>query len=304
MYMCDNGLTLFPRAVDKVWPKECREAINVDVSPEMNLLNECLLKGGTLEGNYSKRYNSTFYRQFLPASGSIKYDLIVASRSLFEMHNRDMRLRTLDILWKTLAPGGCMVVVEMGNHRGCEFILEAREFLLKGVDASIPGNRGKVVAPCPHQQTCPLYNKEKKYRICSDSIKYYNLSDEGFTKLDIFSYIIVQKPLLTKDAEDVSEHWPRVVQPVIRPSGQSIVRVCNQFGDLQELSVCKGKHGSLCYRVGKATQLGDLLPVKLLSPEQILHPGESLFKKKRRDTLEKQLVQEFDNSPGDNSNKM
>lgn len=275
----------FSRAVDQIWPRKCREVFNVDISGEMNLLNEKLLRGGTIDGAHSDRPDTTFFRQFLPASGTIKHDLVVASRSLFELPSHEMRLRTLDILYKTVSPGGCLVLIEVGNPRGCEYILEAREFVLEGIDANKSYNRAKVVAPCPHQFSCPLNRKQKKYRICSDCVRY-----EGFNKaqqyLDIFSYIIIQKPLQNlPDEEIVQHHWPRVVQPVLRPSGQSIVRVCNQYGQLQELTVCRGKHNMFCHRVGKATELGDLLPVTLLPPELHLKPAESVFevtKKERR----------------------
>ena len=277
---------LYFRAVDNVWPRECRETFSVDSSPKMNLLNETLLRGGNLDDPYRKRSKSTFFRQFLPASASIKHDLVVTSRTLFELTNRETRLRTLDILWKTVNPGGCLVVVENGTVRGCELILEARHFLLEGVITDERNPAGRIIAPCPHQEICPLLKKREKYRICSDSTRYQPLNSMEI-KHDLFSYVVFYKPRHAdekqkKNTKYFCNSWPRIVQPPLKPGKHVIVRVCSPHGNLQELCASKGKTGKHCYKVAKSSSLGDLFPVEVIHPDQTLNLDESLYKLKEK----------------------
>uniref|UniRef100_A0A2P2I1U1 Methyltransferase-like protein 17, mitochondrial n=1 Tax=Hirondellea gigas TaxID=1518452 RepID=A0A2P2I1U1_9CRUS len=255
-------------AVDKVWPKQCQEVVNVDNSSEMNLLNEKLQRGGTLEGPYQQRSKRTFFRNYLPISATIKHNLVVMSRTLLELNSADARLRILDILWKTVTPGGCLLLVEDGRYQSFDLMLEAREFLRVGIEATGSGRRGIIVAPCPHQHSCPLLLKEKRYRKCTDSIMHLTLDkDTSTVPEETFSYLAVYKP----KARDLVEGfkiancnaWPRIVQPV-KTSSHSIVRVCNKYGDLQELSVTNAKNGNLCRQVARRHKLGDLFPVELL----------------------------------------
>ncbi|KAA0196527.1 hypothetical protein HAZT_HAZT009456 [Hyalella azteca] len=260
-------------AVDQTWPKSCKEVVNVDPSNAMHELHDVLLRGGLASLPLPRRKNSTSFRHFLPLTGSLKHDLVVCSRTLFEIGSRDMRLRTLDILWKTVMPGGCLVLVEGGRASGCHLTLEARDFLMQGlkVDTSSSRLRGRIIAPCPHQNACPLLAKQPKYRICTDSQLYQEVEYPD-PLLEVFSYLIVQKPKELETREDTLITWPRIIQPVIK-SDSVIVRVCNKFGHLQELCASKGKHGTLCRQVARKSTLGDLYPVELLPPSQHINPG-------------------------------
>lgn len=258
--------------------------MNIDTSAAMHQINECLQRGGASdERPLGRRPNTTSFRHFLPLTGSLKYDLVVCSRTLFELDSRDMRFRTLDILWKTVMPGGCLVLIEGGRASSCSLILEAREFLLNGlrVNADAGRTRGMVIAPCPHQNTCPLLAKQPKYRKCSDSQLFHEAGETNELG-DNFSYMVMYK---AKNSEDVVENsWPRIVQPVIR-TNPIRVRVCNKYGNLQELYADRAKHGTLCRQVAKRSTLGDIYPVEVLHPSSHISPDYNSFDLSRRKLL-------------------
>ena len=250
----------------------------------MNSLQEILLKGGDPEGRMKRRQNSSFFRQYLPASAITKYNLVVSSRSLLELDSMEMRIRTLDILWKTVTPGGYLVLIEAGNVHGTQLLLEARRYLLEEVDASSLGTQPQVVAPCPHQMRCPLMEKEPKYRICSNSVIHYHYKSTNATP-EPFSYIIFYKPeKISFNPSVKTSSWPRIVQPVLKPSsGFNIIRVCQKYGNLQELSVTKGKHGTFCSRVAKCSKIGDLFPVEVVDTnEDYSNPDQDVVNSEQR----------------------
>ncbi|KAF2366201.1 Ribosomal protein Rsm22-like [Trinorchestia longiramus] len=269
-----SGVGSVTWAVDATWPKACKEVVNVDCSSAMHELHELLLKGGIADRPLPRRENSTHFRSFMPLTGTIKHSLVVSSRSFLELDSRDMRLRTLDILWKTVMPGGCLVLVENGRAgAGCTVMLEAREFLLSEMDEDRQSGRtrGIIVAPCPHQNKCPLLLKKPKHRICSDSQTYMEVKYPN-RLLEVFSYLIVQKPENPGQTAEHLKSWPRVVQPVIKKS-PILVRVCNKFGNLQELAAAKEKHGTMCKQVARKCNLGDLYPVEVVHPDLHINPG-------------------------------
>lgn len=275
-----SGVGSVTWAMDKVWPRQCKQTVSIDSSAEMNQLNERLLRGGTDEGNLKQRRQHTYFRQFLPASASVKHNLVVMSRTMFDLANSEIRLRTLDILWRTVSPGGCLVLVEDGHDRACQLMLEARHFLLETENVD-EFKTARIVAPCPHQFACPLLKRSQKTQTCTDSSKYFPYGTTGEAFRTTFSYLAFYKPTGNEASQDSDEQhqtaWPRIVQPVIKNSSITTVRVCNKFGNFQELAVVKSKHGSLCRTLSKACHLGDLFPVELLDPTLHVTPKTKIF---------------------------
>jgi len=232
----------------------------------MNVLHERLLRGGDLALPLRRRPNTSHFRQYLPTSAFTKYDMVVSSRSLMELDSMELRIRTLDILWKTVNLNGYLVIVEAGNVRGSELILEARKYLMEAVNATSHNSQPEVIAPCPHSLVCPLMKKKPKHRLCADAIQYYQYGSKTVNQ-EPFSYLIVHKRMKDHDTTvGTKENWPRIVQPILRPTGFDIIRVCHKKGELQELNVSKGKHGRLCKAISRRAKLGDLFPVEIVPP--------------------------------------
>lgn len=115
-------------ALTNVWDKQqIFEYYLCDASRDMNELSELVLRGG--DDNKQLDYRNINYRQFLPASADLQYNLVVSAYSLFELDSRETRLKTLQTLWDKCQD--YLILVENGSRAGFELITEAREFLLE-----------------------------------------------------------------------------------------------------------------------------------------------------------------------------
>ncbi|KIX04872.1 uncharacterized protein Z518_05743 [Rhinocladiella mackenziei CBS 650.93] len=110
-----------------------------------------------------------------PAPPRKQFDVIIASHSLFGLHEDWMRKQHVQNLWSMLSPqGGVLILIEKGVPRGFEAIAGARELILERYIA-IPEGRttgystthenedihtretGMIVAPCTNHEKCPMY---------------------------------------------------------------------------------------------------------------------------------------------------
>lgn len=115
-------------ALTNVWDKrQVFEYYLCDASKDMNELSEMVLRGG--DDNKQLDYKNLNYRQFLPSSSELQFNLVVSAYSLFELDSRETRLKTIQTLWDKCE--GYLVLVENGSRAGFELINEAREFVLQ-----------------------------------------------------------------------------------------------------------------------------------------------------------------------------
>ncbi|XP_045623534.1 ribosome assembly protein METTL17, mitochondrial [Procambarus clarkii] len=253
-------------AVDRTWPGACREAVCIDASADMNTLADKLLRGGNCKKPLRVRPGGTFFKQFLPTSDAHKYELVMCSRSLFELPDIASRLRTIDILWRKT--GGYLIIIESGTNAGYRLVLEARDYVLelsrRAQEEGDPNLQGHVFSPCSHDMFCPRFFDGTNIP-CNFEVSYkpFTFNKNANAKTDIFSYVVLKRG---KRNEDV-EQWPRVVQSPLKCKRHVICRTCTKYGTLKELTVTKRRHGKDCYSVCKRTSWGDLLPIVLPEPE-------------------------------------
>lgn len=115
-------------ALSSVWDKaQVFEYYLCDASRDMNELSELVLRGG--DDNKQLDYRNINYRQFLPASSDLQFNLVVSAYSLLELDSRETRLKTLQTLWDKCQD--YLVLVENGSRASFELINEAREFILE-----------------------------------------------------------------------------------------------------------------------------------------------------------------------------
>lgn len=89
---------------------------------------------------------ATWQQANLPNTNNLgSYDLVTIGYVLGEL-NTSQRQQLLTQAWQ--ATSRVLLIVEPGTPRGFELILAARAFLLE--------QQAHLIAPCPHQQTCPL----------------------------------------------------------------------------------------------------------------------------------------------------
>lgn len=259
---CKHGSPIH-RAVDEVWPGVCREAVCVDSSADMNDTADKLLRGGDANNPRLVRPGGTFFKQFLPQSNMLKYNLVVSSRSLFELPDITSRLRTLDVLWRKTS--NYLVLVEAGTNAGYRVVQEARDYILelsrKTKEEGESHPEGYVFAPCPHDKLCPKFFSDTNVP-CNFEVSYKPLDFEKdpTPQKERFTYVVLKRG---KREESAEKHWPRLVEDPLLCKKHTVCRTCTRSGTLRELTATKRKHSKECYNLLRASKWGDLLPVQL-----------------------------------------
>ncbi|XP_046397479.1 methyltransferase-like protein 17, mitochondrial isoform X2 [Ischnura elegans] len=233
-----------------------KEYFCVDKSSHMNDLADLILRGGDINNELPSA--GFFFRQFLPTSQTLKYDLVVSAFSLLDLPTSNNRLQTVMNLWNKTS--GYMVLIEDGTMAGSRVINEARDFLLEFGNSSknIANVALHIVAPCPHDLPCP---KVKTKKPCTFPVQFLTLpiGQGEENKATLFSYLVIKKGIRPED----DLQWPRLVQPVLVRSKHTICRACCSNGQLQEIIFTSSKHGKFMYHCARSSKWGDLLPVKV-----------------------------------------
>lgn len=175
-------------------------------------------------------------------------------------------MAVLKDLWNKVRPGGFLVVVEPGSPMGFRFINDTRNIF-----RAMSREEANIVAPCPHQNECPLAKKAKVW--CNFEQKYERYPkgvlskdpEEHMEKVGHFSFLIIKKgPILTSSlqAETVQERslfWPRIIrQPMIR-KGHVVMDVCNAAGQLERKVISKNfNEDDMQYKTSRKLAWGDL----------------------------------------------
>lgn len=263
MIVHSTGYLSVHRALDQIWPGICQEVVCVDSSADMNDLADRLLREGDPEKDRTVRPGGTFFKQFLPLSSLLKYDLVLSSRSLFELPNMESRLRTLDVLWRKTS--GYLVLVEAGTNAGYRVVQEARDYLLelsrRAEEEGESNPEGYVFAPCPHDKFCPKFFDGTNVP-CNFEVSYKPLSlkRDQTPKQDMFTYLVIKRG---RREESTEKHWPRLVEEPMCRKKHVICHTCTAFGTLRELTATKRKHTPECYKLLRLSKWGDLLPVEV-----------------------------------------
>lgn len=85
-------------AAHSTWGQSLREYMCVDSSAAMLELAEKLLKGGS--GSGMPCVPGVFFRQFLPVSPKVQFDVVVAAFSLSELPSKADRTDVVQTLWR------------------------------------------------------------------------------------------------------------------------------------------------------------------------------------------------------------
>ncbi|KAI1286951.1 Methyltransferase-like protein 17, mitochondrial [Halotydeus destructor] len=273
MFDFGSGIGTTMYAANETWPASISEHFNVELSEPMNEISRFLLRGGT--DNQPMFYNGVFYRQFLPVTHSIKYDMVVSAFSLLDLPTENSRINVIENLWNKTQD--MLVIVEHGNRDGFKAVLEARNFVLEkeGYDVTKTYYKDQsqqetspaikrvepnahIVAPCPHTLACPRLFTGGPV-LCNFQIPYapLDIGQRPVITKERFSYIVMRKG--PRPARD-SVTWPRIVQPVLSKSKHIICRTCCPDGSIKSVTFTKGKHKGHMYETAKASDWGDLLP--------------------------------------------
>ncbi|KAG5500677.1 hypothetical protein JIQ42_04696 [Leishmania sp. Namibia] len=119
--------------------------------------------------------NVAWKRYLLPEDEAIQHDLVVAAYSLSEVADSTSRTRLVQQLWKMTC--GVLVLVEFSNLHNFNLLMEARDTILEEKGVGLWDWQPTIVAPCPHEQRCPLRHckagvKSKRMRLCTAEAQY------------------------------------------------------------------------------------------------------------------------------------
>ncbi|XP_060112587.1 methyltransferase-like protein 17, mitochondrial [Heteronotia binoei] len=261
-------------AAHNIWGKTLTEYMNIDSSSAMLALAERLMKGASQDQDL--RFSGVYFRQFLPVSPKVKFDLVVSAFSLNDLPSYSERVKTIQTLWRKT--NSFLVLVENGTKEGHQMLMEARAVILKGTDKVVHDPREPhIFAPCPHHLPCPRLSSDRPLP-CNFIQAYHPLPFRWKPQLkeERFSFLI-----LCREAGEANEPWPRITQPVLCRSRHVHVHLCCPDGTLQHVCISPGNHGRDLYRCAKASNCGDRLPVLTLEGKPDLEEQTELGDKEQ-----------------------
>ncbi|XP_061111529.1 methyltransferase-like protein 17, mitochondrial [Conger conger] len=247
-------------AAHTLWGDSLGEAVCVDSSGAMNSLAERLLRGGSETGDPTIK--QAYFRQFLPVTPKVQFDLVVSAFSLSELPTLKERKDTIHTLWRKTQ--SYLVLVENGTKDGHQILMEARDTLLTEEDkVTFDSRRASVFAPCPHQLTCPKLKRHTQLP-CNFPQPYQPLPLRGSGDRDIekFSYLVLARAGQGAGQEAGSD-WARLTGPVLRRSRHVHCDLCFSDGELRRVIVTAHRHGRDLYRCARRSHWGDRLPIIL-----------------------------------------
>uniref|UniRef100_A0A4W2CXW3 Ribosome assembly protein METTL17, mitochondrial n=1 Tax=Bos indicus x Bos taurus TaxID=30522 RepID=A0A4W2CXW3_BOBOX len=210
-------------AAHSTWGQSLREYMCVDSSAAMLELAEKLLKGGS--GSGMPCVPGVFFRQFLPVSPKVQFDVVVAAFSLSELPSKADRTDVVQTLWRKT--GHFLVLIENGTKAGHSLLMDARDLVLNGKEKSpLDPRPGFVFAP----------NKKPK--------------EEKFSLV-----------ILARGSPEKANRWPRITQPVLKRPRHVHCHLCCPDGHMQHAVITARRHGRDLYRCARVSSWGDLLPV-------------------------------------------
>ncbi|KAM6948669.1 ribosome assembly protein METTL17, mitochondrial-like [Aplochiton taeniatus] len=237
----------------------------VDSSGPMNSLAERLLKGGSDHGE--PHIKQVYFRQFLPVSPKVQFDLVVGAFSLSELSSQSEREETLFTLWRKTS--NYLVLVENGTKEGHHILMEARTALLAKQEQTVyDSRRPTVFAPCSHELACPKLSQLPT--VPCNFNQFYNplpLPWNPDRQTERFSYLILSRTsLVGADGSGECGGWARLIAPVLRRPRHVHCQMCCSTGELKRVVVTASRHGRDVYRCARNSDWGDQLP--LMQPEE------------------------------------
>ncbi|XP_028392721.1 methyltransferase-like protein 17, mitochondrial [Dendronephthya gigantea] len=274
-----SGVGTATWAAHELWKASIKIYQCVDVSHDMNETAEYLLRSS--EGYRTPHYIPRIYfKEYLPVTDKVTYDIVLASYSLSEIPFSRTRLEFLESLWRKT--NQFLVIVEKGNNEGFDIVLQARD-LVAGKQIENPAtdehywtdgydDQGFVFSPCPHEFVCPRSDVNTRDHPCNfeqrvqlsfaqrtTSLKKYGCYNE------MFSYVVLRKG--ERSPKDLD--WARLVRPVRLREKHVICDFCSKNGTLGQKILTKRKDSEIYKCVRHRAKWGDLLPVDVDRKEQV-----------------------------------
>ncbi|KAM9719998.1 ribosome assembly protein METTL17, mitochondrial [Menidia menidia] len=261
-----SGLGTVAWASHSCWGHSLKELVCVDSSGPMNILAERLLRGD--DERAEPHIKQVYFRQFLPVSPKVQFDLVVAAFTLSELPNTKEREEAVITLWRKTS--SYLILVENGTKEGHQMLMEARDTVLMKPEKTAHDPRpASVFAPCAHEVMCPKLAQES-VTPCNFHQMYFPLPGPGHKdrQTEKFSFLILSRTAPAGvEAEGVA--WGRLIAPVLRRARHVHCRMCCPDGQLQHVVVTAKKHSRDVYRCARNSDWGDRLPILEKATEDV-----------------------------------
>ncbi|XP_077413384.1 ribosome assembly protein METTL17, mitochondrial [Vanacampus margaritifer] len=248
-----SGLGTVAWASHAYWADTLNELVCVDMSGPMNILAERLLKGDDEHGEAHIKH--VYFRQFLPVSPKVQFDLVASAFTLSEIRSAKEREEAVITLWRKTA--SYLLLVENGTKEGHQMLMEARDTLLQNKDKIVYDTRpASVFAPCPHEAKCPKLALGS-IMPCNFQQVYMPLYGNN-SQTEKFSYLIMARE---RPEADTVMDWSRLIAPLKARTRHVHCRLCRSDGRLDHVVVSASKHGRDVYRCARSSEWGDQIPL-------------------------------------------
>lgn len=264
---------LFCRAAEQTWKNSLRSIHGVDISEPMLQMARKLLVG--ICRNADNPIDTIELRRFLSlAAKPRQYDLTVAAFSLGDLPDDGVRKMTVNALWEQTRD--ILVLIDRGTPEGSRVIANARRQILsqegyldengEAIDGSSRKSELHIVAPCPHEQKCPMVGSWCHFSQRIEVSKFQTETHpigKGFVDQK-FSYLVLRRgsrPALAKDSSlsEKSFHWPRLIRRPLKRQGHIVNDICATDSTFKRLIVPRSQ-GKQIYYDARKSKWGDLWP--------------------------------------------
>ena len=150
-------------AIDEVWPGAMQRAVCIEPSQSMATAGRMLARGlrSSAAVEWIPSINHLFGQRGSRAAAQAQ--LVVAANVLGELPSDAGRSAAVELLWRTVAPNGALLISEPGSPWGSQVVRAARQGLLDAHGSSSSprsdlgdGTQPDIIAPCPHSERCPM----------------------------------------------------------------------------------------------------------------------------------------------------
>lgn len=194
---------------------------------------------------FSKKFIGNYKVNYINEDASIKLpnvnaDLVIASYFLNEIKEDNLE-NLLEEMW--VRTNKHLLIVDPGTPASFNRIKEIRKYFL-----SIGAH---VVAPCPHEYTCPIRNNDWcHFQTRVSRSKLHKLLKEGESPFEDekFVYLVVSK-------EEIKPYEQRILRHPIINSGFITLSVCDKSGEILNRIVTKKDKNN--FKKAKKSNSGD-----------------------------------------------
>lgn len=160
----------------------------------------------------------------------------------------------LEVLEKVWNNCSLVVIVEPGTPRGFERVKLARQWFIH--------HGGYILAPCPHQNTCPMTKSDW----CHFSVRLERSKEHRQLKDGVLGWEDEKFSYLIASHENIVKPAARIIRHPIKKSGHVLLKLCTEEGLTEKIFSKKQKD---LYRSARDMQWGDSL-----SAEQIVEKAK------------------------------